>query len=204
MFNRKKKMSNLTEKIIHIPEPKEFLRRLRNISYSSEKVAQSDDYMTTEIEYSENDKALCIKYDDGSGNEYTVVVTKEGVFVWGFDHESEHSIYNQEVELENQEVLQDVPEQFSWVLTEKTFSWDSPEDNPHILATIAFWSTDNKTWNYSPKLENFDEYDDGGFKYFFKHIINYSSEKYVTYLRNLHQDITDEKALQMKTIFDRA
>lgn len=195
-------MTTIVEKIETLPQPEEFLRRLENIKTSAA-VVHSEDYSADVIAYGSDKIAHWTKWEDGSGGEYTVVNTKEGVFVWGYDHESEHNAYANDVAAKDQEALQNVPEQFSWIITQSEFNWGGPDDAPHIYATLAFWSTDNETWQYSPQLTQYDEYDDGGFSFFFKHVINYDSSEYIKYLNHMYQELNEDEIVRVEEIFVR-
>lgn len=193
-------MITLTEKIEALPAPTEFLRRHTNIQEAA-KIVNSEDYSTGVIAYAPDKIAQWTKWEDGSGGEYTVVNTKEGVFVWGYDHESDHNAYANDIKAQDQESLQDIPSAFSWIITRPEFNWGGPDDAPHIYATVAFWSTDDTTWQYSSRLTEYDEYDDGGFSFFFKHIITYKTSEYIEYLTHMYQELAEEDVKKVEEIF---
>jgi hypothetical protein len=195
-------MLDLTEKIKQLPEPHEFLRRIEILKEAQTLIHGSSVYDVTE--FTHDGKSIRYgAYDDGSGNEFGIVLVPEGSLVWGYDHESAYNFFNDYDPLLPDPTFEGIPAELSYLLTIKELAWDfeyktNENDPDRLFASVAFWRlTNDSEWNNSPTfIYDKSKYDDGGFKYFFKKINNFSYEDFAE-----REELEPEQIDKIKHLF---
>lgn len=177
-------MLDLLEKIKQLPEPNEFMRRIEVLHHAQTILHDSSSYNVTEFVH-EGNAIRYGSYDDGSGNEFGIVITPEGSLVWGYDHESEYNSFNDYNPLLPDATFNGIPQELEYLLSLPELAWDfdyklSKDDPDRLFASVAFWRlTGDESWSNSPTFKyDKSKYDDGGFKYFFKKISNFEYEAF--------------------------
>lgn len=172
-------MSTVADKIDALPAPEELLRRAKNLAEADRiRIPSEASAWQRLYRFEENweTSAHYASLNDGEGNLYGMVFNHDGVFVWGFDNESDYSTYGTE---EPQPALEGLPEVFEDYLTNPEFSDDV--NDPQIFATVAFWwNKKTESWDYNSDFVNdeLDGFDDGGYSYLFDIFNNYDVELY--------------------------
>jgi hypothetical protein len=123
---------------------------------------------------------------DGSGNEYSMVFSPDGVFAYGFDHESPMSPYaNHRKPWPG--LLDGVPDVFHEQRDDKAF-WDG--DVPR--ATVCFWRTTGDTaWRCGPVESGVD-----GADWLFELVADGRPEAYLTFAEDYYERALDLEAIR--------
>jgi hypothetical protein len=178
---------SVLELVRRLPEPTVVRRVSRALAVLD--VVLNDDprtrYYEFDARWSATEEAALMR--DGMGNEYSIVFSPEGVFAYGFDHESPMSPYGNDM-LPWPGLLDGVPEAFHEQRDDKAF-WD-PLGAPR--ATVCFWrTTDDTAWRCGP-VENADT---DGADWLFELVADGRPEAYLTFAEEYY-----ERALDLEPI----
>lgn len=178
---------SVLELVRRLPEPAVVRRVSRALAVLD--VVLNDDARTRCYEFdarwSATEEAALMR--DGMGNEYSIVFSPDGVFGYGFDHESPMSPYVNDM-LPWPGLLDGVPDEFREQRDDKAF-WD-PLGAPR--ATVCFWrATDDTAWRCGP-VENADA---DGADWLFELVADGRPEAYLTFAEDYY-----ERALDLEPI----
>ncbi|MGZ0149374.1 hypothetical protein ACXJJ3_20065 [Kribbella sp. WER1] len=131
---------SVLELVRRLPEPAVVRRVSRALAVLD--VVLNEDQQTRYYEFdarwSATEEAALMR--DGSGNEYSIVFSPDGVFGYGFDHESPAA------RGDRRGLVDGVPEVFHEQRDEKAFC-----DDGVPRATVCFWrTTDDTAWRCGP------------------------------------------------------
>ncbi|GAA1576334.1 hypothetical protein [Kribbella karoonensis] len=178
---------SVLELVRRLPEPAVVRRVSRALAVLD--VVLNDDERTRYFEFdarwSATEEAALMR--DGSGNEYSVVFSPDGVFGYGFDHESPVSPYANGMR-SWPGLLDGVPEVFQEQRDDKAFS-----DDGVPRATVCFWrTTEDDAWRCGP-VENVGA--DGADK-LFELIADGRPEAYLTFAEEYYEVALDLEAIR--------
>jgi hypothetical protein len=169
--------------IKRLPEPQVVRRVSRALAVLD--LALNDDqdilnFFSFDARWSETEEAALMR--DGSGNEYSMVFSPDGVFAYGFDHESPLSPW-----INDQKVwpglLDGVPEVFNSARDEPAF-----HDETTPRATVCFWrTTDDTAWHCGP-VEGVDA---DGADWLFEVVADGRPEAYLTFAEDYYETALD-------------
>jgi hypothetical protein len=171
------------ELVRRLPEP-DVVRRVSRAMAVLDLVLNDDArtrYYQFDARWSATEEAALMR--DGSGNEYSMVFSPDGVFAYGFDHESPMSPYVNDIK-PWPGLLDGVPEVFREQRDDKAF-WD-PLGAPR--ATVCFWRTaDDTAWRCGP-VENADA---DGADWLFELVADARPEAYLTFAEDYYERALD-------------
>ena len=122
---------------------------------------------------------------DGSGNEYSMVFSPDGVFAYGFDHESPMSPYANQMK-PWPGLVDGVPDVFHEQRDDKAF-----RDGDTPRATVCFWrTTDDTAWRCGP-VEGAD-----GADWLFELVADGRPEAYLTFAEDYYERALDLEAIR--------
>ncbi|WP_043194289.1 hypothetical protein [Streptomyces sp. NRRL F-2664] len=128
---------------------------------------------------------------NGSGDEYTILFTPDGVFGRGFDHESSMSPYTNEDMALWPGLVDTLPEVFRPLLDEPAFCDDGVQ-----VATVVFWREAHDTaWRAGP-VEYPSEYDGDGTGHLFRVLAAGTPEAYRDFAERFHGRPLDLDAIR--------
>ena len=141
-------------------------------------------FFSFDARWSETEEAALMR--DGSGNEYSIVFSPDGVFAYGFDHESPMSPW-----VNGQRswpgLLDGVPEVFHSARDEPAF-WDEVP-----RATVCFWhTTDDTAWRCGPV----EDVARDGADWLFEVIADGRPEAYLTFAEDYYEVALDLDAVR--------
>ncbi|VEH26122.1 Uncharacterised protein [Cellulomonas fimi] len=127
---------------------------------------------------------------NGSGDEWSIVFASAGVFVRGFDHESDMSPYVNNGRLWPG-LVESVPAVFADHVTEPAFS-----DGATLLATVCLWrQTEDDGWHAGDIA--FPSGDDpDGANWLFAMLVDYSPEAYERFVEDYYESQVDSSAVR--------
>lgn len=178
---------SVLELVRRLPEPAVVRRVSRALAVLD--VVLNDDERTRYFEFdarwSATEEAALMR--DGSGNEYSVVFSPDGVFGYGFDHESPVSPYANGMR-SWPGLLDGVPEVFQEQRDDKAFS-----DDGVPRATVCFWrTTEDDAWRCGP-VENVGA---DGADELFELIADGRPEAYLTFAEEYYEVALDLEAIR--------
>ncbi|GAA1113465.1 hypothetical protein GCM10009630_08420 [Kribbella jejuensis] len=173
---------SVLELVKRLPEP-DVVRRVSRALAVLDLVLNEDPgtrYFEFDARWSATEEAALMR--DGSGGEYSIVFSPDGVFGYGFDHESPMSPYVNEMK-PWPGLLDDIPEVFYEQRDEKAFAEDGTP-----RATVCFWrTTDDDAWRCGP-VENVQA---DGADELFELIADGRPEAYLTFAEDYYQVALD-------------
>jgi hypothetical protein len=141
-------------------------------------------YFEFDARWSATEEAALMR--DGSGNEYSIVFSPDGVFAYGFDHESPLSPYVNGMQ-PWPGLLDGIPEVFHAQRDENAFRDEVPR------ATVCFWRTTQDTsWQCGP-VENVDA---DGADWLFELVADGRPEAYLTFAEDYYGVALDLEAVR--------
>lgn len=176
---------SVLELVRRLPEPDVVLRVSRALAVLD--LVLNDDERTRYYEFdarwSATEEAALMR--DGSGNEYSLVFSPDGVFGYGFDHESPLSPYANGMR-PWPGLLDGVPEVFHEQRDDKAFS-----DDGMPRATVCFWRTaDDDAWRCGPVQGN------DGADWLFELVADGRPEAYLTFAEDYYEQALDLEAIR--------
>jgi hypothetical protein len=115
---------------------------------------------------------------NGSGDEYSIVFFENGVFVRGFDHESEMSPYKQEPRSLWPGLVEGIPDSFMEFVNEPAFS----EASGVPLMTICLWrGQQDDAWSFGNVTYPSDGADADGSGWLFAQLLDGSPQSYLAF-----------------------
>ncbi|MEV6684824.1 hypothetical protein AB0N28_05730 [Streptomyces sp. NPDC051130] len=128
--------------------------------------------------------------NNGSGDEYAILFTPDGVFGRGFDHESSMSPYTNEDMALWPGLVDSLPEVFRPLLDEPAFC-----DDEVRVATVVFWrETHDTAWRAGPV--EYAEYDDDGTGHLFHVLAAGTPEAYHAFAEDYYGRRPDLDAIR--------
>jgi hypothetical protein len=165
-----------------MPEPGVVLRVSRALAVLDLVLSDSEDelrHFSFDARWSDTEEAALMR--DGSGNEYSMVFSPDGVFGYGFDHESPMSP-SANCGKPWPGLLDGVPEVFHAARDEKAFR--DPVGVPR--ATVCFWrTTGDSAWQSGP-VEGEDGADE-----LFELVADGRPEAYLTFAEEYYEVALD-------------
>ncbi|NUR94862.1 MAG: hypothetical protein HOV67_06320 [Kribbellaceae bacterium] len=173
---------SVLELVRRFPEP-DVVRRVSRALAVLDLVLNEDPatrYYDFDARWSATEEAALMR--DGSGGEYSIVFSPDGVFGYGFDHESPMSPYVNQMK-PWPGLLDGVPEVFHEQRDDKAFN-----DNGTPRATVCFWRTaDDGAWRCGP-VANVDS---DGADWLFELIADGRPEAYLTFAEEYYEVALD-------------
>ncbi|MEU4192927.1 hypothetical protein AB0E69_13595 [Kribbella sp. NPDC026611] len=172
------------EVLRRMPDPAVVLRVSRALAVLDLVLDDNEDqlrYFSFDGRWSDTEEAALMR--DGSGNEYSMVFSPDGVFAYGFDHESPMSPYGNDMK-PWPGLLDRVPEVFHGARDDKAF-WD-PLGAPR--ATVCFWRTTGDTaWQCGPVEGDGED----GADWLFELVADGRPEAYLTFAEDYYEVALD-------------
>jgi hypothetical protein len=172
---------SVLELVRRLPEP-DVVRRVSRALAVLDLVLNDDArtrYYEFDARWSATEEAALMR--NGSGDEYSIVFSPDGMFAYGFDHESPMSPYGNEMK-PWPGLLDGVPEVFHEQRDDKAFSDGAPR------ATVCFWrTTDDTSWRCGP-VENVQA---DGADWLFELIADGRPEAYLSFAEDYYEVALD-------------
>ncbi|MER7947517.1 hypothetical protein ABTY59_09035 [Streptomyces sp. NPDC096079] len=133
---------------------------------------------------------------DGSGGEYTIVLSPAGAFARVFDHESPLSPFGPLADGQTWPgVLDGVPEAFREYLTEPAFT---DEDGVHVTTACLWRETKDEAWHTGPvDFPDLDGHEDpDGSGRFLRLLVDRSAEAYTAFAEDYYGRPVDRDAVR--------
>ncbi|OKJ60972.1 hypothetical protein AMK27_17400 [Streptomyces sp. CB02009] len=151
-------------------------------------------YYSFDAHWSETEQLASMK--NGSGDEYTIVLSPAGVFARAFAHESPMSPFGPLADgVTWPGVIDGVPEAFREYLTEPAFT---DEDGVHVTTACLWREPADTAWHTGPveftDLE--DRVDPDGSVGLFQHLTDRSAEAYVAFAEDYYERSVDIEAVR--------
>ncbi|NUR96893.1 MAG: hypothetical protein HOV67_16730 [Kribbellaceae bacterium] len=173
---------SVLELVRRLPEP-DVVRRVSRALAVLDLVLNEDAgtrYYDFDARWSATEEAALMR--DGSGGEYSIVFSPDGVFGYGFDHESPMSPYVNGMK-PWPGLLDGIPDVFREQRDDKAFTEDGTP-----RATVCFWrTTDDDAWRSGP-VENADR---DGADQLFELVADGRPEAYLTFAEEYYEVALD-------------
>lgn len=151
-------------------------------------------YYSFDAHWSETEQLASMK--DGSGDEYTIVLSPAGAFARVFAHESPLSPFGELADgMTWPGVVDGVPEVFREYLTEPAFT---DEDGVHVTTACLWRETGDTAWHTGPvEFPDLDGHEDpDGSEVLLRLLVDRSAEAYATWASDYYETPVDLAAVR--------